>query len=94
MQERRSRIIYHRKTAAVGMNRSREKLRTELKQYQKRGICLLLNGRESTPKAIEKACRIAEENSYMRDYIQDEQGKIQGLSFDFIGETGFQLYTK
>ena len=71
-----------------------KRLHRELKIYRREGIPLLLNGRQTTAKRIEKACQIAETGEYMRDYIQDEQGKIQGLSFDFIGETGFQLYTK
>ena len=33
-----------------------------------------------------KSCRVAEAGEYMRDYIQDEQGKLLGLSFDYIGE--------
>ena len=71
-----------------------KRLHRELKIYRREGIPLLLNGRQTTAKRIEEACQIAETGEYMRDYIQDEQGKIQGLSFDFIGETGFQLYTK
>ena len=48
------------------------------------GVPLYLNGRESTPKRIARAYRIAEEGDYMRDYIQDENGKVQGLSFDYV----------
>ncbi len=70
------------------MNRRKEKLRTELRQYQKRGIRLLLNGKDSTPKAIEKACGIAEENSYMRDYIPDDRGRISQISFDLLEKKG------
>ena len=74
--------------------KEKQRLHRELQIYCKKGIPLLLNGKQTTAKQIEKACQIAEMGEYMRDYIQDEQGKIQGLSFDFIGETGFQLYTK
>lgn len=66
--------------------REKEQLRYELEAYSSQGIQLLLNGRKSTPKRIEKAYRIAEEGEYMRDYIQDEKGKIKGLSFDFVKE--------
>lgn len=64
--------------------KEKERLRHELKAYQSQGIPLLLNGRKSTPKRIEKAYKIAEEGNYMRDYIQDEDGRIKGLSFDFV----------
>lgn len=64
--------------------REKEKLRYELEAYSSQGIQLFLNGRKSTPKRIEKAQRIAEDGEYMRDYIQDENGKIKGLSFDFV----------
>lgn len=66
--------------------REKEQLHYELEVYSSQGVKLLLNGRQSTPKRIEKAYKIAEEGEYMRDYIQDENGKIQGLSFDFVKE--------
>lgn len=64
--------------------KEKESLHCELEKYRDKGILLLLNGRESTPKRIEKAYRIAEEGEYMRDYIQDEEGKLKGVSFDFV----------
>ena len=56
----------------------------ELETYRNMGVPLYLNGRESTPKRIARAYRIAEEGDYMRDYIQDENGKVQGLSLIHI----------
>ena len=56
----------------------------ELETYRNMGVPLYLNGIESTPKRIARAYRIAEEGDYMRDYIQDENGKVQGLSFDYV----------
>ncbi|HIZ66393.1 MAG TPA: hypothetical protein H9809_10930 [Candidatus Blautia pullicola] len=64
--------------------KERQKLHCELKSYRSQGIILLLNGEESTPRRIEKACSIAETGEYMRDYIQDEEGRLQGLSFDYV----------
>ena len=61
-------------------------LHQELESYREMGIPLYLNGKKSTPKRIEKAYRIAEEGVYMRDYIQDDTGKLKGLSFDFVRE--------
>lgn len=48
------------------------------------GVTLYLNGRSTTPKRIEKAYKMAEEGGYMRDYIQDEDGKLQAVSFDLV----------
>jgi len=56
----------------------------ELEEYDQRGISLLLDGKPSNPKAIAKAHRIAEEGTYMRDYIEDESGEVIELSFDLI----------
>ena len=30
------------------------------------------------------ACRIEEEGTYMRDYVQNERGKVERLEFDLI----------
>ena len=66
---------------------SQEKpLKDELKDYRKQGIRLFLNGDPSTPKDIAKACMIAEHGGYMRDYTEDENGKIAKVNFDFIKE--------
>lgn len=56
----------------------------ELEQYDHQGISLLLDGRPSSPKAIAQAHKIAEEGTYMRDYIENELGEVRQLSFDLI----------
>ena len=43
-------------------------LRKELEIYREKGVSLYLNGEPSTPKKIAKACQIAEDGVYMRDY--------------------------
>ena len=58
-------------------------LKKELKVYQKNGIQLFMDGKPSTPKDIAKACLIAEGGGYMRDYTEDETGRID---FDLIRE--------
>ena len=58
----------------------------ELRQYEKCGLALYLNGTPSTPKNIAKAHKIAETGSYMRDYIKNEEGEVTKLSFDLIKE--------
>lgn len=53
----------------------------ELVQYRKEGIPLWLDGTPSTPKEICKAHQVAEQISYMRDYVEDEEGKLSRLEF-------------
>ena len=48
-------------------------LKDELKDYRKQGVRLFLNGNPSTPKCIAKACMIAEDGCYMRDYTEDDK---------------------
>ena len=79
-------IIYHGRPAREMTKKEKQRLHRELQSYYSKGIPLLLNGKKSTVKGIEKACRVAEAGEYMRDYIQDEQGKLLVLSFDYIGE--------
>ena len=61
-------------------------LKDELKLYEKNGIELFLNGEPSSPKSIAKACMIAEDGCYMRDYTEDEKGRIARVNFDRIRE--------
>ena len=52
---------------------------------KKQGVELRLDGQPSTPKSISRACRIAEEGDYMRDYIWNEGGgNLKRISFDFV----------
>ena len=64
--------------------KSAKPLRRELELYRKNGVSLYLNGEPSTPKKIAKACQIAEDGGYMRDYTEDEKGHIACVSFDFV----------
>ena len=64
----------------------RKPLEKELKSYREQGISLYLNGILSNPKTIAKACQIAENGGYMRDYISDEKGQIARVNFDFVKE--------
>lgn len=64
----------------------RKPLEKELKEYRSQGISLYLDGEPSTPKNIAKACQIAEDGGYMRDYVEDEKGRIARVDFDFIKE--------
>jgi len=59
-------------------------LRAELEKLEKQGIELLLDGQPETPKRISRACKIAEEGDYMRDYICDKKGDVQQLNFTYV----------
>ena len=58
----------------------------ELEFYKREGIPLQLNGVPSTPKKIAKAHKIAEDITYMRDYVRDSQGRLTSLGFDPVKE--------
>ena len=62
----------------------RKPLKKELESYFEQGIPLYLDGTPSNPKSIAKACQIAEGGGYMRDYTEDEQGRIARVDFDFV----------
>lgn len=74
------------------VKRENGNLYRELEKYREMGIPLYLNGRESTPGRIARAYRIAEEGDYMRDYIQDEEGRVQGLAFDYVQDDSLNNY--
>lgn len=57
-------------------------LRKELELYVEEGIPLWLNGMPSTPKEIERAHKVAEGITYMRDYVRDSDGRLARLEFD------------
>ncbi|MGI6095747.1 MAG: hypothetical protein ACOYBL_09990 [Lachnospiraceae bacterium] len=80
--------VYHDNARIVSMGKKKEKkgqiLRSELERYQQQGVSLWLNGRESTPKEIVKAHKIAEDSVYMRDYIHNQKGEVERLEFDLI----------
>lgn len=61
-------------------------LKKELECYLEQGIPLYLDGEPSTPRSIAKACQIADGGVYMRDYAEDEKGRIARVSFDFVKE--------
>ena len=58
-----------------------EELFTELKNYERRGIRMHIDGCPASPLQIVSAHMLREDNTYMRDYIMDENGKVQQLDF-------------
>lgn len=65
---------------------SQESLLQELEGYEEQKVALFLNGRPSCVKSIARACNIADGEGYMRDYTEDEHGRITQVNFAFIDE--------
>ena len=59
-------------------------LRKELASYAEAGIDLWIDGSPNTPRKIEKALRVAEEGTYMRDYVLDDDGRLVRVAFDAV----------
>ena len=62
-----------------------KKMYRELCIWQKKGVQLLLEGRESDPGRIVRAHLLAEKGAYMRDYIPDDTGQhLKAICFNRI----------
>ena len=61
-------------------------LYTELEDYEKSGVCLLIDGNHASPMQVVKAHMVREEGSYMRDYRLNKEGHIEALSFNNINK--------
>lgn len=53
----------------------------ELEEYENSGVRMRLNNYLASPLQIVTAHMVKEECSYMRDYIWDEKGQVQELTF-------------
>lgn len=60
---------------------SYETLYTELEDYERNGICILLDGNLASPMQVVREVMTQEAGSYMRDYELDSEGYIESLSF-------------
>ena len=78
-----SKILFREKGGKTSENMSHAKCS---------GIQLFMDGEPSTPKDIAKACLIAEGGGYMRDYTEDESGRIARVDFDRISEAPRKKY--
>lgn len=76
--------MYH---VQKNVKKAMKPLRQELEQYRDQGIALYLNGLPGTPKSIARACTLAEDGGYMRDYAEDKEGHIARVDFEFIKNT-------
>ncbi len=86
IEYRKGSILYFTKQMKKAENISKKKLKTELKLYEKQGVVLKLEDRKMSPKEIARACFAAEEGSYTRDYVCDEDGELKMLCFNLIKE--------
>lgn len=59
-------------------------LYTELTDYERRGVDILLNGWPASPMQIVQAHMVREDVVYMRDYKMNEKGDIEALGFHKI----------
>lgn len=66
--------------------KGKDDFRRELDSYAKQGIPLWLDGSPSTPREIVKAHKIAENATYMRDYVEDQEGNLERLEFGKVKE--------
>ena len=56
----------------------------ELKEFEKKGVYISLNGLPASPMQIVQAHIMRENIIYMRDYIMNEKGDIKSVSFQNI----------
>lgn len=61
--------------------KSYQELFAELTGYERSGIRMQINGFPASPLQIVSAHMVREGNTYMRDYIMDDNGMIQELDF-------------
>ncbi|MCD7957215.1 MAG: hypothetical protein LUG93_15995 [Lachnospiraceae bacterium] len=60
-------------------------LKRELRNYERAGTHLYLEGKPSHAEKIVSACMLAKGSGYMRDFIGDDQEMIKGINFVRIG---------
>lgn len=70
------------------MENNRNQLYVELQSIADQGIMLFLDGNPSTPEHVLHALCAAEDVSYMRDYVYDEErkGVLRELRFDKLSD--------
>lgn len=57
---------------------------TELTDYEKKGVYMLINGIPASPMQIVRAHIVREESAYMRDYVLNENGDLKELDFQEV----------
>ena len=62
-------------------------LYSDVKQYEKRGIDILMDGYQVSPMQIVTSRRVKDEKAYMRDYVWDDKGDVKELGFHSISNS-------
>ena len=65
----------------------KQKLLVELENIRNRGIMIFLNGIPSSPSMVTDVLYVNDNDSFMRDYVTDEEGVWRELRFDKIQHT-------
>lgn len=61
-------------------------LYAELEKYEKYGIPMTMGGQRVSPLQVVSAHMIKESGTYMRDYVMNDAGHIEELTFQEIKE--------
>ena len=61
-------------------------LYSELKQYEKRGIDILMDGYQVSPMPPATPPPPPPPPAYMRDYVMDQNGRLESLTFTDVDE--------
>ena len=61
-------------------------LYAELEKYENRGVSIRLNNQPASPMQIVTAYMAKEEGAYMRDYVMDQNGRLESLTFTDVDE--------
>ena len=64
--------------------KSYKNLYAELEKYEQSGVSMKLNNNPASPMQIVTAHMVKEDQSYMRDYVWDEKGRVKELTFHNI----------
>ncbi len=67
-------------------NNTYRKLFVELEMYERSGVSMKLEDYPASPMQIVNAHMVKEEQTYMRDYVWDENGHMRELTFHDIKE--------
>lgn len=62
------------------------KMYAELENYEKNGVCIMMDGYNASPQQVVRAHMTRENVSYMRDYEMDAEGRLTTLSFTNINK--------
>ncbi|MDD2980141.1 MAG: hypothetical protein PHN80_09240 [Hespellia sp.] len=63
-----------------------QELFEELENYEKYGVPMMIEGTRVSPMQVISAYMVKEAGTYMRDYIIDDDGNIEELTFQKIKE--------